>query len=65
MSCYLRELDLEMGKEEYEMYQDIPAKESGSSNECYGIPYEGFKNNIKKEIHRKYNEVKYNDTLII
>lgn len=62
MSCYLRELDLEMGKEEYEMYQDIPAKESGSSNECYGIPYEGFKNYIKKEINRKYNEVTYDDT---
>lgn len=62
MSCYLRELDLEMGKEEYEMYQDIPAKESGSTNECYGIPYEGFKNYIKKEINRKYNEVTYDDT---
>ena len=62
MSCYLRELDLEMGKEEYEMFQDIPAKESGSTNECYGIPYEGFKNYIKKEINRKYNEVTYDDT---
>ena len=62
VSCYLRELDLEMGKEEYEMFQDIPAKESGSTNECYGIPYEGFKNYIKKEINRKYNEVTYDDT---
>ena len=33
----LKELNLYMGIKEYEMYQDIPAKESGSTNECYGI----------------------------
>ena len=62
MSCYLKELDLNMGKEEYEMFQDIPAKESGSTNECNGIPYEEFKSYLEKEINRKYNEVTYDDT---
>ena len=32
MEFYLRKLDLSMGKKEYEMFQDIPAKENGSTN---------------------------------
>ena len=62
MSCYLKELDLEMGKDEYEMFQDIPNKESGSINEFNGITYEEFKSYLEKEINRKYNEVTYDDT---
>ena len=62
MSCYLKELDLTMSYDEYEMFQDIPAKESGSTNEAYGIPYDKFKNYLKKEINRKYNKVTYDDT---
>lgn len=58
----LKELNLNMGIKEYEMYQDIPAKESGSTNECYGIPYENFKDYLQKEINRKYNEVTSDDT---
>ena len=58
----LKELNLDMGKKEYEMYQDIPAKESGSTNECYGIPCENFKEYLQKEINRKYNKVTSEDT---
>ena len=47
MACYLKELDLTMTEDEYEMFQDIPAKESGSTNEAYGIPYDKFKNYLK------------------
>ena len=62
MNCYLKELNLDMGEAEYEMFQDIPAEESGSTNECYGIPYKDFKDYLKKEIVRKNNEVTYDDT---
>ena len=62
MSCYLKELDLDMGKDEYEMFQDIPEKEFWSTNECNGIPYEEFKKYLEKEINRKYNDVTYDDT---
>ncbi len=58
----LKELNLDMGRKEYYMYQDIPAKESGSTNDCYGIPYENFKEYLKKEINRKYNKVTSEDT---
>ena len=50
MACYLKELDLTMTEDEYEMFQDIPAKESGSTNEAYGIPYDKFKNYLKKKL---------------
>lgn len=30
----LKELNMNMGIAEYEMYQDIPLKESGSTNLC-------------------------------
>lgn len=62
MSCYLRELNLNMGKDVYEMYQDIPAKESGSTNECFGLSYEEFSKYLEKEINRKNNKVTYDDT---
>lgn len=58
----LKELNLNMGIKEYEMYQDIPAKESGSTNECYGISYENFKEYLLKEITRKNNQVTSEDT---
>ena len=53
----LKELNLNMGIKEYEMYQDIPAKESGSTNECYGIPYENFKEYLQKEIKERKERV--------
>ena len=43
----LKELNMNMGKEEYNMFQDIPLKESGSTNLCKGLPYEVFKNYLK------------------
>ena len=60
MACYLKELDLTMTEDEYEMFQDIPAKESGSTNEAYGIPYDKFKNYLKKEI----NDTSLNDIIL-
>ena len=57
MNMYLKELELNMERDVYDMYQDIPAKESGSTNECFGIPYEKFKDYIKKEINRKNNKI--------
>ena len=62
MNCYLKELDLNMGKDVYEMYQDIPAKESGSTNECFGLSFDEFHEYLKKEISRKNNKVTYDDT---
>ena len=38
----LKKLTLDVSKQEYEMFQDIPAKENGSTNLCYGIPFENF-----------------------
>ena len=43
MKYKLKELNMNMEIIEYEMYQDIPLKESGSTNLCNGLPYEGFK----------------------
>ena len=62
MNYVLKELNLNMGKDEYEMYQDIPAVESGSTNECYGILYEDFKKYLEAEIKRKDNNVTLEDT---
>ena len=54
-----------MGQKEYNMYQDIPAKESGSTNKCYGLPYKKFKEYLQQEIARKNNEVTSEDTSTI
>ena len=62
MNYYLKELDLNMGKDVYDMYQDIPAKESGSTNECFGLSFDDFPKYLEKEINRKYNKVTFDDT---
>ena len=62
MNYELKELNLNMGKDEWEMYQDIPNGEFGQTNDCFGLPYEEFKNYLKREIARKQNEVTYDDT---
>lgn len=62
MNYELKELNLEMGKKEYEMYQDIPSKESGSTNLCKGLPYEVFNNYLESQIARKYQRISEYDT---
>ena len=62
MKYELKELNLEMGKMEYEMYQDIPAKESGSTNLCKNLPYEVFHNYLESQMARKYQCVSEYDT---
>ena len=51
-----------MGIDVYEMYQDIPLKESGSTNLCNGLPYEVFNNYLEGQIARKYQHVNDYDT---
>lgn len=62
MKYELKELNLNMGEKEYEMYQDIPLKESGSTNLCNGLPYSVFKNYLEKEMSRKYQTISEYDT---
>ena len=62
MKYELKELNLDMGKEEYEMYQDIPSKESGSTNLCKGLPFEVFNNYLESQMARKYQSISYYDT---
>ena len=58
----LRELNMDMGICEYEMYQDIPSKESGSTNLCKNLPYDVFKNYLELQIARKYQNISKYDT---
>ena len=56
------ELNLKMGKKEYEMYQDIPLKESGSTNLCKELPYEVFTIFLENQMARKFQRISYFDT---
>lgn len=58
----LKELNMNMGIAEYEMYQDIPLKELGSTNLCNGLPYEVFKNYLESQLARKYQNISEYDT---
>ena len=58
----LLELNENIIDELYDMYQDIPNKENNQTNEAYGLSIEQFKEYIKSEINRKYNEITYDDT---
>ena len=62
MKCELKELNMNMGVSEYEMYQDIPLKESGSTNLCNGLPFEVFKNYLESQMARKYQNISESDT---
>lgn len=58
----LKELNMKMDLSEYEMYQDIPLKESGSTNLCKGLPYDVFKNYLESQMARKYQSISLYDT---
>lgn len=62
MKYELKELNMNMGITEYEMYQDIPLKESGSTNLCNGLPYEVFKTYLEGQLARKYQNISEYDT---
>lgn len=62
MTFQLQELHMGMGVPEYEMFQDIPVKEPGSTNLCKGLPYEVFKEYLETQIARKYQSVSHYDT---
>lgn len=63
MNYELKELSLTLkNKELYDMYQDIPLKEPGSTNLCNGLPYEVFDSYLEKELARKFQKVSFYDT---
>lgn len=62
MNFKLEKLNLNMGKSEYEMYQDIPLKENGSTNLCAALPYEVFTNYLENQMAREYQNINYYDT---
>lgn len=62
MKYELKELNMNMGIIEYEMYQDIPLKESGSTNLCNGLPYKVFKTYLESQLARKYQCISEYDT---
>ena len=49
MHYVLKELNVNMGKEEYDMYQDIPAKESGSQMNVLGFRMRNLRIICKKK----------------
>ena len=66
MNYELKELSLDLiSKELYDMYQDIPLKESGSTNLCNGLPFEVFGSYLEKELARKFQKVSFYDTSTI
>ena len=58
----LKKLELDVSKQEYEMFQDIPAKENGSTNLCYGIPFENFSSFVESQMAREFNKISEYDT---
>lgn len=62
MDYELKELNIDMNQDVYEMYQAIPDGENGQENKCYGMSFNEYKEYLKKEIQRKNNKVTYDDT---
>lgn len=58
----LIELNEKMGLKEYEMFQEIPAKETGATNLCHGIPFENFSAYLESQMARKYQNISKFDT---
>ena len=48
MKYLLKKISINLGMLEYEMYQDIPKEEIGSSNPICGVTFEEFKEYLKK-----------------
>ncbi len=48
MKYELKIVNMKMGKDVYEMYQDIPKEEIGSTNVTNGLSYEEYKKQLKK-----------------
>ena len=59
---YLEKINSNMSKKEFEMFQDIPAKENGSTNLCFGIPFESFPAYIENQMAREFNKISKYDT---
>jgi len=50
MNCYLKKIDNNLDILEYEMYQDIPKEETGSTNILFGLSFKEFKKKTKNFI---------------
>lgn len=61
-NLHLEKINLSMGKKEYEMFQDIPAKENGLTNLCFGIPFENFESFLENQMAREFNKISQFDT---
>ena len=62
MQYELKELNMAMGAAEWEMYQDIPVQEPGSTNLCKGLPLEVFPAFLESQLARKYQTISAFDT---
>ena len=62
MEFVLKELNMSMGRAEWEMYQDIPVSEPGSTNLCCGLPLEVFSAYLESQLARKYQTISVYDT---
>jgi predicted acetyltransferase len=54
MKTYLRKIDLDMGRLEYDMYQEIPKEETGSENDANGLSFDEFKLFLDKKINDEW-----------
>ncbi len=62
MEFALKELNMSMGKAEWEMFQDIPVQEPGSTNLCRGLPLEVFPAFLESQLARQYQCISVYDT---
>ena len=62
MEFVLKELNMSMGQQEWEMYQDIPGQEPGSTNLCNGLSKEVFPAFLESQLARKFQDISIYDT---
>jgi len=53
---YLRKMNEQMGRAEYDMYRAIPAEEIGMENPCHWMSYDEWREWLKTEIAREFDE---------